>query len=64
MNHMEILYVYDIESVSATEQAEGKTAFDVIDEGCYGLKFDNPQNKIKWVCENFEKTQKYLEEKE
>ena len=58
------LDVYDIESVSATEQEEGKTPFDVIDEECYGLKFDNPQDKIKWVCENFEKTQKYLGEKE
>ena len=58
------LDVYDIESVSATEQEEGKTPFDVIDEECYGLKFDNTQDKIKWVCENFEKTQKYLEEKE
>ena len=48
-----------IESVSNKEQGEGKNAFEVIDERLYGLEpFKDINDKIKWVCENFEITQK------
>ena len=58
------LDVYEIESVFNKEKTKGKSAFDVIDETLYGLeKFKNKNDKIKWVCENFEHTQKYLEGK-
>ena len=53
------LDVYDIASVFNYENTKGKTAFDVIDETLYGMpKFENVNDKIKWVCENFEHTQK------
>jgi len=56
------LDVYEIESVSNSEHVEGKTPFDVIDETLYGKeKFTNLEDKIKWVCENFEITQHKLE---
>lgn len=57
------LDVYEIESVSNFEWTEGKTPFDVIDETLYGKeKFANIKEKIEWVCSNFDKTQKYLEQ--
>ncbi len=57
------LDVYEIESVSNFEWAEGKTPFDVIDETLYGQeKFATIKEKIDWVCGNFDKTQKYLEQ--
>ena len=57
------LDVYEIESVSNFEWTEGKTPFDVIDETLYGKeKFANIKEKIEWVCGNFDKTQKYLEQ--
>ena len=56
------LDVYEIDSVSNFEWAEGKTPFDVIDETLYGKeKFATVREKIEWVCGNFDKTQKYLE---
>ena len=58
------LDVYDIAQVFNYERSKGKSAFDVIDETLYGKeKFTDANDKIKWVCENFEHTQKYLEEK-
>ncbi len=58
------LDVYDIAQVFNYERSKGKSAFDVIDETLYGKeKFTDANDKIKWVCENFENTQKYLEEK-
>lgn len=58
------LTVYDISEVANFESTEGKTPFDVIDETAYGLpKFENINDKIAWVCENFDGTQKYLEGK-
>lgn len=58
------LNVYEIESVSNAEHVCGKTPFDVIDETLYGKeKFDNLEDKIRWVCENFEVTQDKLVEK-
>lgn len=57
------LDVYEIKSVSNFEWAEGKTPFDVIDETLYGKeKFATIKEKIEWVCSNFDKTQKYLEQ--
>lgn len=57
------LDVYEIESVSNFEWTEGKTPFDVINETLYGKeKFANIKEKIEWVCGNFDKTQKYLEQ--
>lgn len=55
------LNVYDICKVANFEQTKGKTPFDVIDETCYDLpKFTTVKEKIKWICENFEITQKEL----
>lgn len=53
------LDVYEIASVANFETTQGKTPFDVIDETLYGKeKFSSAQEKIDWVCSNFEKTQK------
>lgn len=55
--------VYEIESVNNAEQKPGKTPFDLIDESCYDMDpFKSVQEKITWVCNNFEHTQKYIEE--
>ena len=59
------LDVYEIENVANFESTEGKTPFEVIDETLYGKeKFSTVKEKIDWVCSNFEKTQKYLEDVE
>lgn len=56
------LDVYDIGTVSNAEHVAGKTAFDVIDETLYGMeKFEHLEDKIQWVCENFEITERTLE---
>ncbi len=56
------LDVYEIASVANFESVQGKTPFDVIDETLYGKeKFSSAQEKIDWVCSNFEKTQKAVE---
>ncbi len=56
------LDVYEIETVSNFEHLPGKTAFDVIDETLYGKeKFSTTKEKIEWVCQNFEGTQKGVE---
>ena len=57
------LDVYEIADVSNSEQSEGKSPFDVIDEELYGEVKMTPKDKIKWVCENFSVTQKYLEDR-
>jgi adenine-specific DNA-methyltransferase len=42
-----------------------KNVFENIDETLYGLeKFEKPIDKINWVCDNFEGTQKVLENKD
>ncbi len=57
------LDVYEIESVANFAGEPGQTPFDVIDETLYGeKKFETVKEKIDWVCRNFDKTQKYLEE--
>ncbi len=56
------LDVYEIAEVANFESAEGKTPFEVIDETLYGKeKISTVKEKIDWVCQNFEKTQKNLE---
>lgn len=58
------LDVYEIEKVANFAAELGQTPFDVIDETFYGeKKFTTVKEKIDWVCRNFDKTQKYLEEK-
>ena len=57
------LDVYEIADVANNETTEGQTPFDVIDETLYGKeKFTNLQDKIDWVCSNFENCQKELKE--
>lgn len=57
-----ILEVLDIAEVSEYEKGKGKSAFEVIDETCYGLEpFKSVGEKIKWVCENFENTRDILQ---
>jgi adenine-specific DNA-methyltransferase len=54
------LEVTEIESILNRE----KSIFEKIDETLYGKeKFKNIREKIEWVCENFNKTSKELEEK-
>lgn len=55
------LAFYDIATVANFEATEGKTPFDVIDETLYGKEKMSVKEKIKWVCENFEGTQKKLD---
>ena len=56
------LDVYEINKVANFESSENKTPFDVIDETLYGLdEFKSIKEKIEWVCNNFEHTQKNLE---
>lgn len=60
----ENLDVYEIKTVSNFETTKNKSPFDVIDETLYGKeKFSSLQEKIEWVCGNFQNTQKVLEEK-
>lgn len=56
------LDVYEIEEVANFEKVKGKSPFEVIDETLYGQeKFDTLKAKIDWVCNNFEGTQKIIE---
>lgn len=56
------LDVYEIKEVANNENTENKTPFDVIDETLYGEnKLTNTTDKIMWVVNNFENTQKHLE---
>ena len=56
------LDVYDIATVSNAEHLAGKTPFDIIDETLYGKeKFATLKEKIEWVCNNFDGTQKMIE---
>ena len=57
------LEVMEIAEVSNIEQQEALSAFDVINEKLYGQDFTlSVEDKIRWVCENFSVTQKYLAE--
>lgn len=56
------LDVYDIATVANFESVDKKTPFDVIDETNYELpRFENIQDKIEWVCDNFDNAQKLVE---
>ena len=56
------LDVYELDTVSDSEHVKGKTAFDVIDETLYGkTKFEKLEDKIQWVCEHFDITEKSIE---
>lgn len=57
------LEVFEIGMVADNARDKGKTPFDVIDETCYGLnKFGRLKDKVDWVCQNFQRTEKYIEE--
>jgi adenine-specific DNA-methyltransferase len=59
------LDVYDIAEVANFEGTQGKTPFDVIDERLYGQEaFKTIREKIEWVCDNFEHTQRTIETQE
>ena len=55
------LDVYDIATVANFEATKDITPFDVIDEILYGKEKLEVSEKIQWVCEHFEGTQKTLE---
>lgn len=56
------LDVYEIDYVSDKEHEAGKTAFEVIDETLYGKeKFATVKEKVDWVCQYFQTTQKEVE---
>lgn len=58
------LDVYTIGTVANNENVEGKTPFDVIDERLYrddNEKFETIQEKIDWVCSNFNNAQQVVE---
>lgn len=52
------LEVFEIENINNRD----KSIFSKIDESLYGLKKLSTIEKIKWVCENFENTQRTLGE--
>ena len=56
------LEVLEIAEVPNFEHLEGKTPFDVIDETLYGKEKLSVREKVEWVCDNFEITQKKLSE--
>lgn len=59
------LDVFEIAEVANFENVPGKTPFDVIDETLYGKKkFNTLKEKIDWVCQNFDGTQKVIESDE
>lgn len=55
------LDVYKIKTVANFEATKDKTPFDVIDETLYGKEKLSVNDKIKWVCENFDGTQSVIE---
>lgn len=56
------LEVADIATVADFNALPGQSAFDVIDETLYGQqRFERMEQKVEWVCRNFEPTQVSLE---
>lgn len=56
------LEVADIATVADFNALPGQSAFDVIDETLYGQqRFERMEQKVDWVCRNFEPTQVSLE---
>ncbi len=59
------LDVYEIKTISNSDNSTRATPFDVIDETLYGKeKFATLREKIEWVCRNFDGTQKTIESDE
>lgn len=56
------LDVYEIGEVANNNQTPNESPFEVIDETLYGLDKLTPEEKVKFVCENFAITQKSLGE--
>ena len=57
--------VYELMSVLDSETVEGKTVVDVIDETLYGKeRFNNLQDKIEWICDNFAATEQKIKDLE
>ena len=56
------LDVYEIGAVANNNQTTNESPFEVIDETLYGLDKLTPEEKIKFVCENFGITQRSLGE--
>lgn len=57
------LDVYEIATVHNSNNIEGQTPFDVIDETLYGReKFTTLREKVDWVCGNFAHTQKWIDD--
>lgn len=55
------LDVLEIASVHSSNQDLSNNPFDLINEELYDLhKFKSLDEKINWICSNFENTQKYL----
>ena len=55
------LDVYEISEVSSYDTKDEISPFEIIDETLYGKeKFSTIKEKIDWVCQNFENTQKIL----
>ena len=56
------LEVTEIDRVFNAEATAGKTPFDVIDETLYGQQpFTAMREKIEWVCQHFQHTQRNVE---
>lgn len=56
------LEVFEIATVDSREQSQHKNPLTVIDETIYGVeKFKSVHEKIAWLCNNFENTQKYID---
>ncbi|MCM1135964.1 MAG: site-specific DNA-methyltransferase [Clostridium sp.] len=59
------LEVYEIGTIPSFSSIPGSTPFDLIDETLYGKeKFASLREKIEWICQNFEITQRTVESDE
>lgn len=55
------LEVFEITTVDSRAQSQHINPLTVIDETVYGIdKFKSVHEKINWLCNNFENTQKYI----
>ena len=55
------LEVFEIATVDSRAQSQHINPLTVIDETVYGIdKFKSVHEKINWLCNNFENTQKYI----
>ena len=59
------LEVLDIVETENFIQKNKQSPFELIDETVYGKsKFTDIKDKIEWICKNFDRTQKYIKDKE